>query len=156
MKIDKEIVDYLTNHKDAINDHDYRRLYLYVELEKTPQITYVLKKAYIDPLQYMQSVPAQYAKGITVINNIRIPEGVIIIGACAFQNCIGLTNVTICSGVAIIGERSFFNCTNLKNITYQGTKVMWNDIEKGYQWDENTGDYTIHCTDGDILKDGNR
>jgi hypothetical protein len=29
---------------------------------------------------------------------------------------------------------------------------QWNAISKGGSWNRNTGNYTVHCTDGDIGK----
>ena len=34
------------------------------------------------------------------------------------------------------------------------TLEQWNAIEKGVDWDLDTADYTIYCTDGQIAKDG--
>jgi len=54
--------------------------------------------------------------------------------------------------VTSIGERAFYECNNLVSITYNGTKAQWNAISKGSKWNQNTGNYTIHCTDCDIAK----
>ena len=74
------------------------------------------------------------------------------IGHYAFSNCTGLTSITIPDSVTSISSLAFFNCTRLTSITYQGTKAQWNAIRKGSWWNENTGNYTIYCTDGDIPK----
>ena len=70
----------------------------------------------------------------------------------AFYNCTGLTSVTIGNGVTSIGYEAFRGCTGLTSITYQGTKAQWNAISKYSYWNDDTGTYTIHCTDGDIAK----
>ena len=54
--------------------------------------------------------------------------------------------------VTSIEREAFWGCESLTSITYKGTKAQWNQIEKGIRWDEDTGNYTIHCTDGDIEK----
>ena len=33
-----------------------------------------------------------------------------------------------------------------------GTKAQWKAIKKGYDWNYDSGNYTVHCTDGDISK----
>lgn len=33
-----------------------------------------------------------------------------------------------------------------------GTVAQWNAISKGDDWNSATGNYTIHCKDGDISK----
>ncbi|MDE5592602.1 MAG: leucine-rich repeat domain-containing protein [Clostridiales bacterium] len=80
-----------------------------------------------------------------------------VIDAFAFNNCTALTSVTIGNGVTYIGERAFQYCEQLTDVTYNGTKAQWNAVEKltnenGIPWDYGTGNYTVHCTDGDIAK----
>ena len=47
---------------------------------------------------------------------------------------------------------AFIDCESLTTITFQGTKAEWEAIPKDFDWDKNTGSYTVHCTDGDIPK----
>ena len=54
--------------------------------------------------------------------------------------------------VTNIGDSAFKSCGNLTSITFNGTKEQWDSITKGTDWDKDTGDYTVHCTDGDIVK----
>lgn len=86
----------------------------------------------------------------TSLINVTIPGGVISIGA-IFPNCSNLTNVDIPKSVASIAV-AFWNCTSLTNINFDGTMAQWNAITKASNWDLNTGEYTVHCTDGDIAK----
>ena len=57
--------------------------------------------------------------------------------------------------VISIADSVFNGCTALTSITFQGTKAQWNVIKKGDYWNYGTGTFTIHCTDGDLDKDGN-
>ena len=70
----------------------------------------------------------------------------------AFYYCTGLTGITIPDSVTSIGDGAFYNCTGLTTINFQGTKAEWKSIEKVEGWNSDTGDYTVHCTDGDIDK----
>ena len=63
-----------------------------------------------------------------------------------------LRSITIPKSIMSIGEEAFSDCGELESIIYQGTKAEWDKISKGSSWDNGTGDYTIHCTDGDIAK----
>ena len=60
--------------------------------------------------------------------------------------------VTIGNGVTTIDAGAFENCDNLVNVNYTGTMEQWNAITKASSWDSLAGDYTICCTDGNIIK----
>ncbi|MBE7082597.1 MAG: leucine-rich repeat domain-containing protein, partial [Clostridiales bacterium] len=87
------------------------------------------------------------------LTSITIPSSVTSIGESAFNCCPNLTIITIPSSVTSIGGSAFDGCESLTSITFQGTKAEWNAIEFGDDWNDYTGDYTIHCTDGDIAKE---
>ena len=86
------------------------------------------------------------------LTSIIIPDGVKSIGHYCFTACESLKNITLPSSTETVGERAFWNCSALSSITFKGTKAQWNAIEKGEDWDADTGNYTVHCTDGDIAK----
>ena len=86
------------------------------------------------------------------ITSIEIPSSVTRIGRGAFSRCERLTSIEILSSVTSIEIDAFNGCESLTSITYKGTKAQWNQLEKGIRWNNATGDYTIHCTDGDIKK----
>ena len=94
------------------------------------------------------------------LNSISIPDAVTTIGNYAFYNCYNLTSVIIPDSVTDIGALAFGLCTRLVDIIFEGTIAQWNLIAKSSNavdtthWNYDTGDYTIHCTDGDIAKNG--
>ena len=86
------------------------------------------------------------------LTSITIPDGVTYIGDRAFSYCYGLTSITIGNGITAIGTYALCNCKNLADICYNGTEEQWGAVEKGEGWDKDAGEYTVHCTDGDIPK----
>ena len=70
----------------------------------------------------------------------------------AFSGCNSLTTITIPSSVTRIIDYAFSFCSSLTTINFTGTKTQWNAITKESDWNYSTGNYTIHCTDGDIAK----
>ena len=86
------------------------------------------------------------------LTSITIPDSVTSIGSSAFSFCSGLTRITIPDSVTRIGHSAFYGCSRLTSINFNGTKAQWNAISKGQNWNEDTGSYTVYCTDGTISK----
>lgn len=91
-------------------------------------------------------------KNNSKIVNIIVGDNVTFIDQQTFENCTGLTSITIPDSVTDINWGAFSECTGLTSIIFNGTKAQWNAIRKSSSWDDRTGNYTIHCTDGDIPK----
>lgn len=91
---------------------------------------------------------------ISVCANSVIPNdgSVTSIGDRAFFRCYGLTRITIPNSVTSIGDAAFYWCDHLTSIIFQGTRAQWNEINKDSGWDESADNYTIYCTDGNIIK----
>jgi hypothetical protein len=90
--------------------------------------------------------------GCSSLTSVTIGNGVTSIGDEAFECCSALESVTIGSRVTSLARQTFAGCVRLADIIYQGTTEEWNKIDKTSNWDNNTGDYTVRCTDGDIAK----
>ena len=86
------------------------------------------------------------------LTSITIPDSVKYICNQAFYECIKLTSIYIPDSIISIKNYAFDVCRELTNIIYGGTKEQWKNISKDTYWNRNTGEYTVHCTDGDIAK----
>ena len=86
------------------------------------------------------------------LTSIVIPNSVTNIEEYAFSHSHNLTNIVIPDSVTNISDGILWYCSSLVNIDFKGTKEQWNAISKGSDWDGYTGNYTVHCTDGDIVK----
>lgn len=84
------------------------------------------------------------------IIEVIIADGVKIIGSDAFSQCENLESITIPASVEMIGSYAFAWSKNLKNIHFGGTVKQWKSIEKGYSWDSDIVEYTVHCIDGTV------
>lgn len=86
------------------------------------------------------------------LKSMTIPHGVTKLERDLFQDCINLVSMTIPHSVTSIESQVFKGCTSLTSITYTGTISQWQAVEKGANWNNNTGEYIVHCTDGDLSK----
>lgn len=124
----------------------------------------------------LTSIGVDAFEGCTKLTGLTIPDSVTSIGESAFQSCSGLTSITIPDGVTRIdnetfygcyglisitipdsvthlGNHSFLNCSALTDINFKGTKAQWEAIGKFAEWDLRAGNYTVHCSDGDLAKE---
>ena len=92
--------------------------------------------------------------GCDSLTSVVIGNGVTTIGKDVFTFCSRLTSVTIGNNVTNIGEGAFWGCSSLTSIHFNGTKAEWNAISKSFYSyeDEDTYNYTVYCTDGNITK----
>jgi len=92
--------------------------------------------------------------GCDSLVSIKLPDSATKIGDYAFSSCDLLASITIPNGVTSIGGAAFEYCSSLTSITFNGTVSQWNTITKENHWNLYTGNYSVHCTDGEIAKDG--
>ena len=90
----------------------------------------------------------------TSLTSVTIPDSIWKISESTFSGCTSLTSVTIPNSVTNIDDYAFSGCTSLKSINFEGTIEKWKKINKYVYWNDNTGQYTIYCTDGTITHDG--
>ena len=84
-----------------------------------------------------------------------IPEGITLIADFAFYSRYGTISVTIPDSVTCIGVSAFAGCEYLEEITYGGTIAQWGAVTKGSDWNYNTGEFVVICTDGTACKNHN-
>lgn len=94
------------------------------------------------------------------LTQIILPDSVMEIGESAFYST-ALTTITIGPNVTKFPREMLGNCKELKSIHFRGTKEQWLAIEKDASWHanwsynhyvDNTGDFTVYCTDGTLSK----
>ncbi|MCM1367626.1 MAG: leucine-rich repeat protein [Roseburia sp.] len=100
----------------------------------------------------IMGIPSKQFSDCRSLTSITIPDSVTNIWSDAFSGCRSLTSIEISNSVTSIGEYAFYDCYSLTNINFNGTKAQWSTIKTGAYWDTRTGNYTVHCTDGDIAK----
>ena len=115
--------------------------------------------------------------GCSGLTDVTIPSSVISIGSGAFDGCTSLKynqhnngrylgnsgnpRLLLCgvidteapafaipSDTKIISYYAFDDCKFDMRINYSGTKAQWENI----YWEYDSGNYTIHCTDGEVTK----
>lgn len=95
------------------------------------------------------TVPMAAVKALASTKNLIITNGTRIAKQTFWQRKIEV--VTIPVSVTYIGEQAFAE-SSITDIYYKGTKTQWEAVTKEYLWDDGTGNYTVHCSDGDIVK----
>ena len=88
----------------------------------------------------------------TDIAAIILYDNIKTIGDSAFSNYTVLPSIEIPYSVTSIGSYAFYGCINLTSIKYDGTTEQWQAIQFGENWNEGTGEYVVHCTDGTVAK----
>lgn len=97
----------------------------------------------------LQAMGDRTFRGCTSLKEIVIPTG--LINGAFFFDCTSLEMITVPRIMNNIG--SFSGCTSLKRIVYLGSKTEWESIYKYNKWNNNTGNYVVHCLDGEIPKE---
>ena len=85
--------------------------------------------------------------GCTNLTSVTLPNSMANIGVAAFADCTSLKDIVIPNNVYKIDTYAFSGCTALENIYFNGTRAEWNGVIFGYGWDQETGNYTVHCSD---------
>lgn len=147
--MDKQVKRFIETHKDLINKEDWKTFYENAckEFEQgSPhrvihigQITDLLFKADIDPLEKLTTVPPYYLAGQKLDNNtfivpswcieigrgafdatnlesINLPNEVEVLGDGAFNSCMSLQSITLPSNMIKLGNRCFNRCISLTSI----------------------------------------
>ena len=84
------------------------------------------------------------------LEEVYLPDAVEIIEKRAFGFCRGLKTISIGKGIKEIEKSAFFN-SGITCIEFRGKKTQWLAVKKALFWDLTLEDYTIKCTDGEII-----
>ena len=76
------------------------------------------------------------------------------IGEFAFETCSKLRSITIPQSIESIDQYAFLLCENVDHIYFDGTIEQWKAIFKEENWNNMMGEYTVHCSNGDLVEVG--
>lgn len=115
-----ELSKFIKAHVNEINNNNFAKVYEDTNDSLTPclltsKLTELFLDAGLEPLEYMQAIPANYL-AYSKLTSITIPENITSIGRCAFSGCDGLMNITIPDSVTSIGSAAFEHCSGLTSI----------------------------------------
>ncbi len=113
----EETIEYIKDNLNLIDSNNFTDLYDEVAQDARGNITSLLLEADINPLLYMDTVPAGYLPEQRDVKSITIPGNIKSIGDYAFKGCSNLTSITIPDSVTSIGSSAFGGCTSLTSIT---------------------------------------
>ena len=161
MTLDEIIIDnkedlkkLIQKYEEELNNNDFSAIYNSIDMQylvPPPAFTALLLKNNINPLNYMDHVPADFAYNLDIekivipdnithighdafekcfnLTEIIIPYNVVSIDNFAFLKCSGLTSITIPKKVKFIASKAFFRCDRLKDVYYAGSKEDWKNIK---------------------------
>ena len=118
----------------------------------------------IDILDSVENIECGAFMGCSALTSIVIPNSITTINQSTFYDCTSLESVTIGKSVNAIESSAFAYCISLTSIVYDGLTTDWKCIDKSYSvtgwrddpanWNLDTGEYIVYCTNGQITKDG--
>lgn len=100
----------------------------------TNLVTLFCLEANINPLKYMDNVPANYCNlnlhfsdfsdpYVKYLENLVIPDNIKVIHKNAFYHSIKIRTLTISEGVETIGDSAFYGCVKLKELYLPSTLI---------------------------------
>lgn len=120
MSISVALKRFINEYRDEINNNEFDNLYAEWP-GRTWELTFVLLKSGIDPLETLGWVPDYYANEFTLIKDVKLNDDIVEVGEHAFTKCINLEHLFIPASVEEIGAWCFYGCEKLKEVTYDGT-----------------------------------
>lgn len=93
-----------------------------------------------------------YINGKEITIELVLPDEITEIKNNAFFGCSKIISITIPDTVKSIGSSAFEGCNKLVYIEFKGTIEQWKAVSKSSGWNSGTGNYVVHCTNGNINK----
>lgn len=96
------------------------------------------------------------ALGSITITGVEVPDTIEFLMASYAYSSIFVSNVKFVwlpHSIKSIGWNAFRGCSELTAIYYDGTVEQWHEIIKNSEWDAETGDYVVICSDGTLTKE---
>ena len=120
MKVSPEVVAFLEEHRELIDENSYEELFSIFSASKNVrgELGAVLEAAGLRPLLYMKEVPIFYLLEQPSVTTFSIPNNIQEINYKAFYNCTNLQNVQIGKNVETIDVEAFAECTSLRSIKF--------------------------------------
>lgn len=132
-------------------DDLYRHADLYSDINGvlvTSRLTRILYNIDIDPLDYLNEVPAYFMADVQDRIDLILPNNITAINNFAFTGS-WLHSLTIPNTCNYLGSRIFDSCKNLGYINYNGTISEFRSISKDIKWRLNieSSPVWVICTD---------
>ena len=105
---------------------------------------------------YLRDCLIKHLKEATVLGSLSDTQGgeteITCVLSGGFAELTNLEKVVLPGSIKTIYSGAFYRCTSLKTIQYDGTVEQWKAIQKSADWDQESGNYTVYCTDGTVAK----
>lgn len=143
--------------KELINQENFSMLYHIAlvygdnkEINIMPDLTQLLYNINIDPLDYMDWVPASFLDSVRAEIDLILPENITAISDFAFAGS-WIKSITIPTSCDYFGDRIFYDCKKLNYVYYNGTYEEFKKISKERKWRsdiDSSSPVWVKCVDG--------
>lgn len=119
------VVEILQNVIEAVDNlpsdggSEYRDAYIALAERHSPSKTLILPEG---PTRIGYQGTSWFDDGNPAVLNIVVPEGVTVVGNCAFEGCSFLESIDLPSTVTSIGGKALDGCDELRSITIRATE----------------------------------
>lgn len=123
----KDVLNFLRENRDLINDKKFDGLYFYAQSTlgfwSIPQITEILLKIpNFNPLKYMEHIPKDYLRDSEIIDKIFIPTNIKSIEDNAFRNTKNIKTIVLPQSVEYLGRDVFLD-SHVERAALQLSKI---------------------------------
>ena len=120
--LDPGTIKFLNEYEDLINSNQFEELYK-IAYDKGVWISEMTRAFYesgINPLEHMDSVPAEYLSNCASLTEIELPDTIKRLRSSCFYDCVNVKELVLPKSIERIDDWALANMDNLTELTIRG------------------------------------